>query len=133
MQVSAKLPSNRRFGVAFSAIFLALAAYATLEGRDAALSLTLIGMGAAFCVITLSRPRLLAPLNILWFRFGELLGRIVSPLALGIIYFALLTPIALIARLLGRDELRLKRRAVTSYWISRTPSRPSGQSFTRQF
>ncbi|WP_284268787.1 SxtJ family membrane protein [Bradyrhizobium iriomotense] len=129
----AKLPSNRRFGLAFCALFLALSAYAAIKGHIAAAYVSLFGISVAFASIALTVPRILAPLNLLWFYFGELLGRLISPLVLGIIFFGLLVPIAFIARLLGRDELHLKRRPVASYWISRNPPGPTGQSFTRQF
>ena len=133
MKLPAKLPSNRRFGLTFSAVFLALGAYAAIKAHGAAVYVSLFAIGVMFGSIALTVPRILAPLNVVWFRFGELLGRIVSPLVLGIIYFGLLAPIALIARALGRDELHLKRRTVPSYWVSRNPPGPTGQSFTHQF
>lgn len=133
MKVPAKLPSNRRFGLTFCAVFLALCAYAAIKGHSAAGYVSLFAISVAFGGVALTVPRILAPLNVLWFHFGELLGRIVSPLVLGIIYFGLLAPIAFVARLLGRDELHLKRPTVPSYWIGRNPPGPTGQSFTHQF
>ncbi|TWB87282.1 hypothetical protein FBZ93_12263 [Bradyrhizobium macuxiense] len=133
MRVPAKLPTNRRFGLAFCAAFLALGAYAAIKGHVAAAYASFFAISVAFGGIALTVPRILAPLNLLWFYLGELLGRIVSPLVLGIIYFGLLVPISFVARLLGRDELHLKRRPVASYWISRNPPGPTGQSFTHQF
>ena len=133
MEASVKLPSNRRFGLTFCVVFLALGAFAAIKGHAAASYAPLLAIGVVFGGIAFTVPGILAPLNRLWFKFGELLGRIVSPLVLGIIYFGLLVPIAFIARLLGRDELHLKRRSVASYWISRNPPGPTGQSFTHQF
>ncbi|WP_426411914.1 SxtJ family membrane protein [Bradyrhizobium ganzhouense] len=133
MRVPAKLPSNRRFGLTFCAVFLALGACAAIKGKIAAAYVSLFAVGVAFGSIALTVPRILAPPNLLWFYFGELLGQIVSPLVLGIIYFGLLVPIAFIARLLGRDELHLKRRPVASYWMNRNPPGPTAQSFTHQF
>jgi hypothetical protein len=133
MAASAKLPSDRRFGLTFCAVFLVLGAYATIKGHSAAAYLVLFATSLAFGVITLTVPLILSPLNKLWFRFGELLGRIVSPVVLGVIYFGILTPIAFLARLFGRDELRLKRRTDTSYWVSRNPPGPTGDSFMQQF
>ncbi|MFB6421423.1 MULTISPECIES: SxtJ family membrane protein [Bradyrhizobium] len=133
MRVPAKLPSSRRFGLTFCAVFLALGACAAIKGKIAAAYVSLFAVGVAFGGVALTVPRILAPLNLLWFYFGELLGRIVSPLVLGIIYFGLLVPIAFVARLLGRDELHLKRRPVASYWINRNPPGPTAQSFTHQF
>lgn len=90
-------------------------------------------MAGIICgLLAYTSPRSLAPLNRAWFHLGELMGKIVSPVVLGIIFFGLLTPISLLTRLLGRDELRLKRRAVNSYWIDRA-SGPTGDSFKNQF
>ncbi|WP_342734255.1 SxtJ family membrane protein [Bradyrhizobium sp. B117] len=133
MRVPTKLPTDRRFGFTFCVVFLASGAYAAFKGHGAAAYALLFSISVAFGGVALTVPRILAPLNLLWFFFGELLGRIVSPLILGIIYFWLLVPIALVARLLGRDELHLKRRPVASYWISRNLPGPTGQSFTHQF
>ncbi|MCA1510375.1 SxtJ family membrane protein [Bradyrhizobium sp. NBAIM01] len=133
MSVLTKLPSNRRFGLTFCAVFIAFGTYAAIKGGVAAASGSLFSIGIAFGGIALTAPRILAPLNVLWFHFGELLGRIVSPFVLSIIYFGLLVPIAVVTRLLGRDELHLKRRPVASYWITRKPPGPTGQSFTHQF
>ena len=133
MKLSAKLPSNRRFGLTFSTVFLGLGVYAAIRAHGAAVYVSLFAIGVIFGGIALTVPRILAPLNVLWFYVGELLGRIVSPLVLGIIYFGLLAPIASIARLLGRDELHLKRRTAPSYWVSRNPPGPTGQSFTHPF
>ncbi|MCV3211524.1 SxtJ family membrane protein [Mesorhizobium sp. YC-39] len=133
MKVPSKLPSNRRFGLTFCAIFLALGAYTAIEGRVDAAFVSLFAISAVFGGIALTFPRSLSPLNLLWFYFGELLGMIVSPLVLGVIYFGLLVPIGIVARLLGRDELRLKRLPVASYWIPRNPPGPTGKSFKTQF
>jgi hypothetical protein len=133
MEAPARLPSDRRFGLTFGVAFLALGAYAAIKGHGATVYASLLATGGASGAIALSVPRILAPLNVVWFHVGELLGRIVSPLVLSIIYFGLLAPVACIARLSGRDELRLKRRTVESYWISRDPPGPTGQSFTHPF
>jgi len=133
MRVPAKLPSNRRFGLTFCAVFLASGAYSAIKGHAAAAYVSLFAISVAFAGIALIVPRILRPLNLLWFLFGELLGRLVRPLVLGIIYFGLLVPIAIVGRLLGRDELHLKRRSVATYWINRNPPGPTDQSFTHQF
>ncbi len=76
---------------------------------------------------------LLARLNRAWFRLGGLMAAIVNPIVLGFIFFGLLTPVALVGRLCGRDELGLRRRARDSYWISRPPAPLDLESFKRQF
>ena len=84
-------------------------------------------------ILTLLAPQWLRPFNRAWFLLGELLGKIVSPIVLGVIFFLLITPVALVGRLLGRDELRLKRKPVNSYWVDRTPPGPEADSFKNQF
>jgi hypothetical protein len=84
--------------------------------------------------MTLVMPRLLAPLNKAWFQIGELMGKLVSPIVLGVIFFLIITPVGLLGRLFGRDELRLKRRRqAASYWVERQPPGPTGDSFKNQF
>jgi hypothetical protein len=133
MAALTQLPSDRRFGLTFCVILLALGVYAAVEGLDRAAYLFLFAASVAFGSVAATAPRALAPFNRLWFRFGMLLGRVVSPVILSIIFFGLLTPIAYAARLFGRDELHLRRRAVPSYWIDRNPPGPTGQSFKKQF
>jgi hypothetical protein len=133
MDALTQLPSDRRFGLTFCVIFLALGVYAVVKRLDIAAYLSLFAASVAVGSVAVAAPRALAPLNRLWFRFGMLLGRIVSPVILSVIFFGLLTPVACIARVFGRDELHLKRRAVPTYWISRTPPGPTGQSFKNQF
>jgi hypothetical protein len=89
--------------------------------------------GSAFGLAALAAPRALRPLNKAWFWLGQLLGKVVSPIVLGIIFYGLLTPVAVAGRLLGRDELRLKRRPVSSYWVERQPPGPESDSFNHQF
>ena len=83
--------------------------------------------------VTLFFPRLLRPLNKGWFELGLLLGRIVNPIVLGIFFFFVITPIAMVTRLFGRDELKTKKRIVDSYWIERIPPGPKGESFNHKF
>src|SRR5690242_17993536 len=134
MAVPTKLPTNRRFGLTFCAVFLALGGWTAARNHDrAAAYVFFFAASLALGVIALIAPRVLAPLNRLWFRFGELLGKVVSPIALSVIYFAVLTPIACISRLFGRDEIQLRRQAGPTYWISRNPPGPKGESFRNQF
>lgn len=86
-----------------------------------------------FLAATFWAPKLLIPLNKLWFELGILLGNVTSPLVLGVLFFGLITPIALIMRLLNRDELMLKKSFAKSYWVDRLPPGPAPDSFERQF
>jgi hypothetical protein len=125
------LPSNRKFGALFALVFTGAAAYLYFEASSAWPIATLLAL--LFAAAALIAPTLLAPLNRLWFRFGLLLGRVVSPLVLGLIFFAIITPVSLIARLAGRDALLMKKRKVASYWVARDPPGPEPGSLRNQF
>lgn len=127
------LPSNRNFGFLFAGVFALLSAYAAYHGADAFKVYGWLIAGVAVGLVAVAAPGLLTPLNKAWMKLGELMGKVVSPLVLGVIFFVLITPIALITRLFGRDELRLKRTNGHSYWIDRTPPGPAGDSFKNQF
>ena len=127
-----ELPSNRKFGFFFSAIFIVLAAYFYWDGF-ASFSVVLATIGFIFAVVTIIHAELLLPLNKLWMLFGLLLGAIVSPIVLGAIFFLLFTPLAFLMRLFGRDELRIKKQKRKSYWKVRQPRGPSPESFKHQF
>ena len=87
---------------------------------------------AVFVVVTIVKADILLPLNKLWMRFGLLLGMIVSPIVLGLIFFGMFTPIAVLMRMSGRDQLRLKFNNKASHWISRSALIQS-DSFKYQF
>jgi len=126
-----KLPSNKKFGFFFALVFTFGAAYFYFNG-----AVTWVycfsSAGAIFFVVTIVKADLLLPLNKLWIRFGLLLGMIVSPIVLGLIFFGIFTPTAFLMRLSGRDELRLKLNKKPSHWISRSEAIQSG-SFSNQF
>ena len=126
-----ELPSNQKFGFFFTFVFAVASAYFYYSvNLSWAYVFTLVAL--IFLLITLIKSDVLLPLNKLWMRFGLLLGMIVSPIVLGIIFFGLFTPIAILMRLSGRDELRLKLTLKASHWISRGDPIKS-ESFKRQF
>ena len=126
-----ELPSNRKFGFFFTFVFAVAATYfysvTTMTWAYIFLAASII-----FFVSALVRSEILLPLNKLWMHFGLLLGLMVSPIVLGIIFFGLFTPIAFVMRLSGRDELRLKFIKKPSHWLSRTEPIKS-ESFKNQF
>ena len=127
------LPSNKKFGLLFFGIFLALALYANYKNEATVIIGLLLLTSGFFLISSFFYQALLTPLNKAWFMFGLALGKIVSPIVLGIIFFGLITPIALIARLLGRDELKLKRPKKSSYWSEPLGSNSDADSFKNQF
>lgn len=126
-----KLPSNQKFGFFFTAIFCTAAVYAFYVNSSNWLY-TFSTVGVIFCGVTIIKADILLPLNKLWMKFGLLLSAIISPIVLGIIFFGLITPIALFMRLSGRDELRLKFSKKSSHWILRSEPIKS-ESFKQQF
>jgi hypothetical protein len=73
-----------------------------------------------FLILGILNSKILTPLNKTWFRFGLFLGKIVSPLVMGIIFFLVVTPIGLFMRIIGKDILNLKFNKNESYWIKKT-------------
>lgn len=126
-----ELPSNRKFGFFFTFVFVVASAY-FYYSADVTWAYLSIAASSIFLLVTLVKSDALLPLNKLWMRFGHLLGTIVSPIVLGIVFFGLFTPIAILMRLNGRDELRLKFSEKPSHWIRRSGSIKS-ESFKHQF
>lgn len=128
-----QLPSDRRFGLLFVVVCALLAVYGAHKGWLNLVVSIFVAASVGFALATLFVPKALRPLNFAWFKLGELMGKIVSPLVLGIIFYLLITPVGLVGRLFGRDELKLKRGQEQSYWIKRDPPGPSGESFKNQY
>ena len=126
------LPSNRKFGALIAAALALLALHALWKDHSTRAAI-FAGLSASIAVLALVAPGLLTPLNRLWMAFGLLLGKIVSPLVLGLIFMVLIIPVALATRRAGRDVLRIKKRKVSSYWVERDPAGPDSASFQRQF
>jgi|TARA_B110000090_G_C13156822_1_gene359903 predicted membrane protein len=126
-----ELPSNKKFGYFFTLIFTSVSIYFFINSM-LSWAILFAFIGVIFFITTFVKASLLLPLNKLWMRFGLLLGQIISPLVLGIIFFGIFTPVAFLMRLSGRDELRLKFKNKTSYWILRNEP-IQGDSFRRQF
>lgn len=127
------IPSNRSFGLLFAGVFALLAAYAGYHGANVTTVYGWLVAGATAGLVAVVAPNLLTPFNKAWMKLGDLMGKVVSPLVLGVIFFVLITPVALVTRLFGRDELRLKKTNASSYWIDRVPPGPAGDSFKNQF
>ena len=124
--------SDRSFGLVFAGVFLITACW-PLFSRELPRWWAL-GGAVVFAVIAIWKPALLTRLNRLWTKLGLLLGMIVSPIALGILFYGVLTPIGALGRLTGKDPLRLKLDSdADSYWIPRKPPGPPPDSMTNQF
>jgi hypothetical protein len=128
-----KIPTDRHFGLAFGCVFAALAAWAVWKHNVAA-GWTMGGLSILFFISALLFARVLHPLNVAWGYVGLLLNKIVSPIAMGAIFFIVVTPVALAMRARGRDVLQRRfDRQRRSYWMDRNPPGPKIANFPRQF
>lgn len=127
-----ELPSNRKFGFFFAVVLAAIVAY-LFDGKISFMELLLGSLCIMIFVLAIVFPSLLSPFNKAWMRFGYILGKIVSPIVLGVIFFFFITPIAFVMRISGRDELRLKMVGRKTHWKNRKPIGPDPSSFKDQF
>ena len=113
-----KIGSNKSFGIVFFIVFLLVALYPLINNGDLRIWSLIIAI--IFLILGMINSKVLTPLNKLWFKFGLLLGKVISPLIMGIIFFFVVTPIAFIMRIIGKDLLNLKFNNKKSYWIEKT-------------
>jgi hypothetical protein len=113
-----KISSNRSFGIVFFVVFLLIAFYPLTNQADIRIWSVIVSL--IFLSLGLLNSKLLTPLNKIWFKFGIFLGKIVSPLIMGLIFFAVVTPIAFLMRILKKDLLNLKFSKNNSYWIEKS-------------
>lgn len=126
------LPSNRRFGLIIGGILLAFGVVRWLLGWSEGLNLILFVAGGALVILGLVAPKLLGPLNYGWMKIGLILGAIINPLVMLVMFIVAFLPMALIMRAARRDALQLHRRGKTeSYWNERSASGAGG--LTDQF
>ena len=112
-----KIGSNKSFGIVFFIVFFIIAIYPLLNHNEIRLWSLIISI--VFLILGLLNSKLLTPLNKIWFKFGILLGKIVSPLVMGLIFFFVVTPIGILMRILKKDLLNLKFNKKTTYWIEK--------------
>ena len=112
-----KIGSNKSFGLVFFIVFLLIAVFPLLH--EGSVRIWSIIISLIFLLLAIIRPKTLSPLNYLWFKFGNFIGMIISPLVMGIIFFAVVTPIGLLMRIIGKDLLNKNFNNKNSYWISR--------------
>ena len=113
-----KIGSNRSFGIVFSVVFLIVALYPLLNGDS--IRIWSIILSSIFFIFGLLNSNILSPLNRIWFKFGIILGRIVSPTVMGLVFFLVVTPTSLILRLFKKDNLNLKKNDNRTYWIDKS-------------
>ena len=113
-----KKSSNRSFGILFFLVFLGFGLWPLT--KEMSPNIFLIIISVIFLILGLLNSKLLSPLNNLWIKFGEILGKIIAPIVIAVVYFLILTPISLLVRLFGKDLIEMKfNNSVKSYWIKR--------------
>ena len=125
------LPSNKKFGYFFTVVFTFTSLYLYINDHYKS-SYLFLAIALTIFLTTLIKKELLLPFNKLWMRLGILLGMIISPLILGLIFYFLFTPISLLMKVFGRDELKLKVKSEKTHWkIRNNPL--NTKSFKQQF
>ena len=120
MQEKIKLPSNRNFGIVFSIVFLIIAIWPILNQNEIRIWSMIISL--IFLILGLINSKFLSPLNKAWFKFGLILGSVIAPIVMGIVFFLVVTPTGLIMKALGKDILGLKRNKNNTYWLEKDNS-----------
>ena len=114
-----KIGSNRSFGLVFFVVFLIISFW-SFRGNLNEISILPFFIAIIFLILGLMKSKLLTPLNKIWFRFGIILGAIIAPIIMAIIFFLVVTPIGLLMKIMGKDLLKKKyNKAAKSYWIKR--------------
>ena len=113
-----KASSNKSFGIVFFIFFLIVSIFPLF--KDGNIRIWSLIIAIIFLILGILNSKILTPLNKIWFKFGILLGSFVSPIVMGIVFFAIVTPTSLIMRLLGKNLLNLKKDNKITYWIERS-------------
>ena len=113
-----KTSSNKSFGIVFFVFFLIISLFPLLKDNN--IRIWAIIPAITFLILGFLNSQILTPLNKIWFKFGILLGNFISPVVMGIVFFVVVTPTALLMRIFGKNLLGLKRNNKTSYWIERS-------------
>ena len=112
-----KVSSNKSFGIVFFVFFLVVALYPLINNQE--LRIWSLILSFIFLILGLINSSILTPLNLLWFKFGLLLGKYISPIIMAMVFFCVVTPTGLIMKLFRKDLLNLKKMDKKSYWIER--------------
>jgi len=127
-----KAGSERALGIVFAIVFIIVALWPLIN--DGAIRHWAMIVAGVFLALGLIAPKLLKPLNWVWFRFGLLLHKIISPIVMALLFFTTVTPIALMMKIFGKDSLHRKfDESAKSYWIEREPPGPDPETMRHQF
>tara|TARA_B100000963_G_scaffold358605_1_gene383649 strand:- start:1467 stop:1868 length:402 start_codon:yes stop_codon:yes gene_type:complete len=127
-----KLPSNKKFGIFFSSVFIFIAIFFYVN-KSIFLFYIFVALSIIFLIISIFKDNLLYPLNISWMYLGLIIGLIINPIVLGAIFFLLITPIGILSKLFGRDELTLNKTKLKSFWITKKQYKYDHENFKNQY
>ena len=113
-----KIGSNKSFGIVFFTVFLIIAIWPLLNGYEIRYWSLIISI--VFLLLGILNSKILTPLNKIWFKIGILLGNVISPIVMSIIFFLVVTPTSLLMKLFGKDILGIKKNRSKSYWIEKS-------------
>ena len=125
--------SNKSFGLMFAIIFLLAALYLVVKNSSTFAQIVAFTTSATTFAIALMAPAILAKPNRYWMKFSLLLARFVSPIVLGVLFYLLISPLALVLRVFGRDELRLRHKKTSTHWKERGSKGYSFELFKNQY
>lgn len=133
-KINSKLCLNKKIGLMFALIFFLIASQKYFHIKIISLEVAiLLAISALFCVVVILNLSILNQFRRGWFFFGGILGRIVSPLVLGLIFFTIITPSATLTRWFGRDQLKIKKSKNKSFWVKPSKKILDPDSFKNQF
>ena len=113
-----KIGSNKSFGIVFFTVFLIIAIWPLFNGYEIRYWSLIISI--VFLLLGILNSKILTPLNKIWFKFGILLGNVIAPIVMGVIFFLIVTPTSLLMKLFGKDILGIKKNRSKSYWIEKS-------------
>jgi len=113
-----KIGTNRSFGLVFFLFFLIVSLFPLF--KDGNIRVWSLVISVIFLILGMVNSKILNPLNKIWFKFGILLGKFISPIVMGVVFFVIVTPTSLIMRVLGKNLLNLKKGEKKTYWIERS-------------
>ena len=116
--INIKIGTNKSFGIVFFVFFFIVSMFPLLN--DGNIRFWSLIISIIFLILGILNSKILTPLNQIWFKFGILLGRFVSPVVMGIVFFAIVTPTSVIMRILQKNLLNLKKNNKKTYWIERS-------------
>ena len=127
-----KLPTNKKFGFFFTFVFMCISIFFYLD-NSIFLFYIFLAFSVIFLIMAIFKDNLLYPLNLSWMYLGFIISLIVNPIVLGAIFYILITPIGIISKLFGRDELTLKKTKLKSYWINKGQYKYDSETFKNQY